>query len=133
MATQDATGTIKIPAGRVGVIRSFSYHIALFSEAGTPFTGLEPLTGPYNFAIQVDGVNAEGIPLSAQTSWPQFLYEQTCFVICPEKSVVTFVFAGLDSTLVSGVTMKVSGDLLPTHGFPPAFEIASMGNLGPIS
>lgn len=127
---------MKIPAGRVGVIRTFSYHIALFTDTVapiTPFTGLEPLTGPYNFSIQVDGVNAEGIPLSPQTSWPQFLFEQTCFVICPEKSTVTFTFIGLDSTLVSGVTMKVSGDLLPTHGFPPAFEIASMGNLGPIS
>lgn len=133
MANQTATASMKIPAGRVGVIRSFSYHIALFTETTVPFTGLEPLTGPYNFSIQVDGVNAEGIPLSDQTSWPQFLYEQACFVICPEKSTVTFTFTGLDSTLVSGVTFKASGDLLPTHGFPPAFEIASMGNLGPIS
>lgn len=130
--TVDVVGTIKIPAGRVGVIRALSYSVNLLGSV--PFVGFEPLFGTYNFSVQVDGVNAEGIPLnpSMQNSWPQFLYDLKVFIICPERSTVSFRFLGIDLNLVANVDVRVTGDLLPTHGFPPNFEIASMGNLGPM-
>jgi hypothetical protein len=139
MAIQGLFATFKIPAGRVGVIRAVSYFIEIVTpgQPTQPFIGFEPLFGPYNFSLQVDGVAQEGLPIlpfgaTANDTWPQFIYDMEVFVICPEKSTVTVQFINVDTDLTPHIDVKLQGDLLPTHGFPPPFEIASMGNLGPM-
>jgi hypothetical protein len=128
--------TIKVPAGRVMVIRAVSYNVILTNQATNPFVGFEPLFGSFNFSLQVDGVIQEGLPIlpdgaSSNDVWPQFIYDLEVFVICPEKSTVTVLFVNAPGD-ISSIQVKLQGDLLPTHGLPPPFEIASMGNLGPV-
>ena len=111
-----ATGTIQVPTGFVGVIRDFRYEI-------TPIVNYDMTQVNARFDINGSVVPFHDlIKLGPVVEDPQITH-----LIAGERSFVNFTVtvSGL-ATAPSMLNTILHGEFLPSHGFPPNWEIGSM-------